>query len=175
MKVRSPRSLVCVLFLVFAGRVAWAAEHVAVLELGADTESDLPPAGSRLGPSLAVEVTPIDEWLELELGLAALKSRHATHWETDFLFKKPWTLSSTIEFMVGLGPTWTRVSQPTGVTSTAGAELALDFMFWRTQRWGWYLEPSYGVDFARGHGQSVGISFGILFGVHGKGRAEMTQ
>jgi hypothetical protein len=142
---------------------ASAADHAAVLELGADVESELPATGARIGPNLAVEVTPIEEWLELELGVSALKQHSATEWETDLLFKKPYTLSSTVEFMAGLGPTWTHSNESS--SNTAGAEVALDFMFWPARRWGWFLEPSYGVDFNSGHSKSAGISFGILLGI----------
>jgi hypothetical protein len=103
--------------------------------------------------------------LELELGVSALKHRHACDWDTDLLFKKPCTLSSTVEFMAGLGPTWTHSSQPNGPTSTAGAEFALDYVFWATKKWGWFLERDYGVIFARGHEKSVGLSFGILLAI----------
>lgn len=27
-------------------------------------------------------------------------------WDTDFLFKKPWTISKKLEFMAGIGPEW---------------------------------------------------------------------
>ncbi len=125
------------LVFVLAVQIASASEHAAVLELGASVESELPLSGAHVGPSLAVETTPIEEWLELELGVAASKSHHATEWETDLLLKKPYTWSSTVEFM-----------------------------FWPRQKWGWFLEPAYGVAFAHGHSQSVGLTFGILFGIH---------
>ena len=53
----------------------------------------------------------------------------------------------------------------TGRSNTAGAEVALDFMFWPKKKWGWFLEPAYGVDFASGHAKSISLSFGMLFGV----------
>jgi len=49
--------------------------------------------------------------LELESGLTPLFKRHSTEWDTDFLFKKPWTLSRTAEFMLGVGPEWEVVRQ----------------------------------------------------------------
>ena len=136
-----------------------------MLELGAVVESGLPLSDAHLGPNLAVEVTPIDDWLEIELGVSAFKHHYTTEWETDLLFKKPYTWSSGVEFMAGLGPTWTRSSQPNGTTGTAGAEFALDFMFWPTRKWGWFVEPSYGVEFAHGHEKSIGLSFGVLRGI----------
>jgi hypothetical protein len=154
------------LVFVLAVQDALASEHAAVLELGASVESELPLSGAHVGPSVAVETTPIEDWLELEFGIAASRSHHANEWETDLLFKKPYTWSSTVEFMAGLGPTWTHTTETSGPTSTTGAEFALDFMFWPRQKWGWFLEPAYGVAFAHGHSQSVGLTFGVLFGIH---------
>jgi hypothetical protein len=45
------------------------------------------------GPDLTVEITSIENWLELAAGTAALFRRHSTEWDTDLLFKKPWTVS----------------------------------------------------------------------------------
>ena len=156
----------CALVSILAVQNASASEHAAVLELGASVESELPLSAAYVGPSLAVETTPIEDWLELEFGVAASKSHHATEWETDLLFKKPYTWSSTVEFMAGLGPTWTHTTEPNGPTSTMGAEFALDFMFWPRQKWGWFFEPAYGVAFSHEHSQSVSLTFGILFGIH---------
>ncbi len=62
---------------------------------------------------LAVEVTPIENWLELEAGITPLFSRHhSTEWDTDLLFKKPWTLSKKAELMVGVGPEWVHTREP---------------------------------------------------------------
>jgi hypothetical protein len=111
-----------------------------------------------------VEVTPIERWLELEFGVTAFRTHRATEWETDLLFKKPYTLSRTVEFMAGLGPTWSHSNSPVERANSFGAEFALDFMFWPKDRWGWYLEPSYGYGFDREHPRSVGISVGLLVG-----------
>jgi len=42
------------------------------------------------------------------MGATPLFARHSVEWDTDFLFKKSWTLSSKVEFMVGVGPEWIR-------------------------------------------------------------------
>ena len=81
-------------------------EPSAVLELGAAADRSLTEAQSSFGPTVAVEVTPIENWLELEAGLTPLFRRHSTEWSVDFLFKKPWTLSEKKEFMLGVGPEW---------------------------------------------------------------------
>ncbi len=43
-------------------------EPVAVVELGAAASRSLTEGQSSFGPTVAVEVTPIENWLELELG-----------------------------------------------------------------------------------------------------------
>ena len=153
--------------LLIAGRsFAQSAEKepAAILELGAAASRSLNDGGMAAGPSVAVEVTPIKEWLELEAGVTPLFSAHATEWDTDLLFEKPWTLSRKVEFMAGIGPEWVRTrSAGTFVNALAG-EAALDFMFWppRRHKFGWYLEPAYEHGFVNAHDQSIGLSGGLL-------------
>jgi hypothetical protein len=144
---------------------AYGAEHVAVLELGGAGEWGLTDPASHYGPTLAVEVTPIEHWLELEFGVTAFRSHGATEWETDLLFKKPYQLSHTVEFMAGLGPVWSHSSRPGERPNSVGAEFVLDFMFWPQERWGWYLEPNYGYGFDHEHSRSLGLSAGLLIGL----------
>jgi hypothetical protein len=135
---------------------------LAIVELGGAAGLSLKDGESSFVPNLAVEVTPIEKWLELE-GIAALFSRHSTEWDTDLLFKKPWTLSKKVEFMAGVGPEWIHTHESGATTNSFGVEGALDFMFWPSgkHRFGWYLEPAYDYSFGRGHEQSVGISGGL--------------
>jgi hypothetical protein len=142
-------------------------ESVAIVELGVATASDLKGGGSSFGPDLAVEVTPIENWLELEAGTTPLFRPHSTEWDTDLLFKKPWIFSEKAEFMAGFGPEWIHASAYGMATNSLGAEVVLDFMFWPTLKhsFGWYLEPSYDYDFARGHHRSAGISGGLLIAI----------
>ena len=132
-----------------------ADEAAAILEVGA-------AKGSGYGPNFAIEVTPIENWLELEAGVSPLFSRHGTEWDTDLLFKKPWTISSKLEFMAGLGPEWVHDK-----SNAIAAEFVLDFMYWpwAKRRFGWYVEPGYDVSFASGHEHSFGISAGLLIAV----------
>jgi hypothetical protein len=142
-------------------------EPVAIVELGGAGAWNLKNGMSSFGADIAAETTPIENWLELEAGTTPLFTRHSTEWDTDLLFKKPWTLSKKAEFMFGLGPEWVHTKQY-GVTSNAFAgEVALDFMFWPSgnHRFGWFLEPGYDYSFARGHERSIGISCGLLIGI----------
>jgi hypothetical protein len=93
-------------------------EPVAIVELGGAASWNLKGGGSSFGPDLAVEVTPIENWLELEAGTTPLFRRHSTEWDTDLLFKKPWSLSKKVEFMVGVGPEWIH-TRAYGVTTNS--------------------------------------------------------
>jgi len=141
-------------------------EPIAILELGTEGERTLDGSGS-LGPNLAVEVTPIEHWLELELGVSPLFSHGQREWDTDLLFKKPYTLSRTAEFMFGIGPEWAHTTAAGKSSNSIAGEAALDFMFWpsRRRKFGWYLEPTYSYDFGPGHEQSLSLSGGLLIAI----------
>ena len=161
--------LVGLLFLYAGTAFAQSADpEKAVIELGAAASRSIKNAAWSFGPSAAVEVTPIENWLELEAGITPLFGSHTTEWDADFLFKKPWTLSEKVEFMVGAGPEWIHTNERGVVTNSAGGEVVLDFMFWPSakHKFGWYLEPGYDYNFGRGHEQSVGITGGLLIAIH---------
>jgi len=155
--------LLAIALTAFGVPACHAAEPSAILEIGGASETDL-KGGTGFGPSLSVEATPIEDVLEIEAGLAPMFSHGQTEWDADFLFKKPYTLSDTVEFMAGVGPSWSHTLSGGKTTDTFGAALALDFMFWpRPARdFGWYMEPSYGFNFGHGHEQSLSMSIGLL-------------
>jgi hypothetical protein len=142
-------------------------EPVAIVEVGGAASWNLKGGASSFGADLAAEITPIENWLEIEAGVTPLFTRHSTEWDTDLLFKKPWTLSKKVEFMFGIGPEWVHTSQHGSTTNSIAAEAVLDFMFWPSgkHRFGWYLEPGYDYDFGRGHQQSLGITGGLLIAI----------
>jgi hypothetical protein len=159
-----------VFLFIFSGNLSAQSddkEPAAVLEIGGAATRSVTDGGSSFGPTVAVEVTPVENWLELEVGVTPLFARHSTEWDADLLFKKPWTLSKNAEFMVGVGPEWIHTRKYGVTTRSAGAEAVLDFMFWpcRRHRFGWYLEPGYEYNFGRGHEQSLGISGGLLIAI----------
>jgi len=141
-------------------------DPAAIVELGGAASWNV-KGGSSFGPTVAVEVTPIEKWLELEGGVTPLFTRHSTEWDTDLLFKKPWTLSKKVEFMIGVGPEWTHTRQSGITTNALAGEAVLDFMFWPSakHKFGWYLEPGYDYSFGRGHEKSLGISGGLLIAI----------
>lgn len=142
-------------------------EPVAIVEIGASPAWSLTGGGFSFSPTVAVEVTPIENWLELETGVTPVFTRHATEWDTDLLFKKPWVLSKKVELMAGIGPEWINLRKFGITTNSVGAEAALDLMFWPSvkRRFGWYLEPGYDYNFGQGHEQSFGMSGGLLIAI----------
>lgn len=139
----------------------------AILELGAATSWNVTGGAATFAPNFAAEITPIENWLELEAGVSPFYTRRGQEWDTDLLFKKPWTLSRKAEFMLGIGPEWVHLKQDGRWSNALAGEIAADFMFWPTgkHRFGWFLEPAYDYTLARGHQKSLGMSFGLLIGL----------
>lgn len=142
-------------------------EPAAIIEIGGAADWSINDHVSSFGPSAAVEFTPIEEWLEIEAGFTPLFAHRSTEWDTDVLFKKPWTLSPKVEFMIGAGPEWIHTRANSISNESVGGEFALDFMFWPSakHKLGWYLEPAYDYDFGRGHERSLGITAGLLIAI----------
>jgi hypothetical protein len=142
-------------------------DPAAVIEVGGATNWNVAGGPAAFGADFAVEVTPIENWLELEAGTSPTFTHNSTEWDTDFLLKKPWTLSKTAEFMCGLGPEWIHTRQSAKTTNSIGGEVIGDFMFWPAarHRFGWYVEPGFDYDFGRGHQKSLGVTFGLLIGI----------
>jgi hypothetical protein len=144
------------------------AQEVAVIEIGAAPSRNLNDRASAVGPTVAIEATPIENWLELEAGVTPSFARLSTEWATDLLFKKPWTLSRTVEFMAGVGPEWIHTRASGATSNSVAGEAVLDLMFWPRpwmHKFGWYVEPGYEYNFGRGHERSIGISFGLLIAI----------
>lgn len=142
-------------------------KEIAVVELGAAVGHSLTGHASNYGLDFAAEVTPIENWLELEAGATPLFTRTSHEWDVDFLFKKPWTVSRSFEFMIGVGPEWQRIAEHGAVSNALAGEGVLDLMFWpkAQHRFGWYLEPSYDYSFAEGHEKSLGLTGGLLIAI----------
>ncbi len=142
-------------------------DPIAILEIGGATSWNINGGAATFAPNFAIEITPIENWLELEAGVSPFYTHHSTEWDTDLLFKKPWTLSRKAEFMLGVGPEWVHLKQNGKAHDSIAGEVAGDFMFWpaRRHRFGWYLEPAYDYSFARGHQQSIGMSGGLLIAI----------
>jgi hypothetical protein len=88
-------------------------------------------------------------------------------WGTDRPFKKPWTLSRKVEFMVGIGPEWVHTSEFGKTKNSFAGEFALDFMYWpgARHRLGWFIEGVYEYPFGQLHERSIGVSCGVLIAI----------
>jgi hypothetical protein len=153
--------------LQLAGSRAWSQErseeeHALVVEVGATTERELSEGSTHVGPAVGLEIEPIENWLEVELGASTFHSGGARVWDLDLAFKKPWRLSETVEVMPGLGPTWEHANGAAQPTSTWGAEAVVDWFFWRNRRVGFFVEPAYGVALSDGHRKSVTVTAGFF-------------
>jgi len=139
----------------------------AELEIGGVAQWGLPGGGASYGPSVALEFTPIPHWLEVEVGVGPQFGGGRTVWDTEFVLKKPFTLSDTVEFMIGVGPEWLHPVGGGKNADSAGGEALLDFQFWASpeHKFGWFIEPSYGYDFGRGHEQDLGVTVGVLIAI----------
>jgi hypothetical protein len=118
---------------------AWNSAECRIVEKADAVSRSLRDSTWGSGPAAAVEVTPIGDRFELEGGVTGLFTSESTEWGTDLLFKKPWTLSRTAEFMVGAGPEWACTRAHGVVGNSIAGEAVLDFMFWpaRKHRFGW--------------------------------------
>jgi hypothetical protein len=138
-------------------------ERSFILEIG--TAGEWPTNGERpnFGGTFAAEVEPIENWLELEFGLSTLATDGHTEISGDLLFKKPFRLSPTVEFMIGGGPSYSRTLGGPDRGDSWSAEFALDWMFWPTKDIGWFIEPTWSVNPRNGQ-QAAAVSIGVLIG-----------
>lgn len=164
----TPQIAICFLLVSVPGLAQTADQDpVAIVELGEATNWNIQGGTPSFGADFAAEVTPIEDWLELEAGTSPTFTHSSTEWDTDFLFKKPWTLSKTAEFMFGVGPEWVHVRQRGTTNNSVAGEVVGDFMFWPSGRhkFGWYAEPSFDYDFQKGHEKSLGLTGGLLIAI----------
>lgn len=76
-------------------------------------------------------------------------------------FKKPFQLSKTVELI------WNRSRMADVAANSLGAVAVLNFMFWLTPRYGWFVEASYRYAFAKGHDKNLALSVGLLIVLSG--------
>ena len=158
--------LIAATLLLMAGARAGEKEKdaAAELEIGAAAEWAIPGGNFGFGPSVGIEYTLIRDWLEIELEVSPLFGAGRTDWDTEFIFKKPYSLSDKIEVMPGIGPAWLYKTGNGQNTGSFGAVALVDVQIWPSleRNFGWFIEPSYTYDFGREHEQSLGVTFGLL-------------
>jgi hypothetical protein len=81
----------------------------------------------------------------------------------DLLFKKPWRLSRTVEFMAGMGPEL--IHSTIDQQTFWGLSAVGDLMVWPRKNVGWYLEPAIERTFQSGrHQTGLGMAAGLILG-----------
>jgi hypothetical protein len=139
-------------------------EHTVIVGVGGAAEVELADGSVHPGANVMVEWDAIEDWLELELEASLLSADHGTETPIGLLFKKPFHLTRRAELMVGLGPEVLYVSNPTTRGTFFGVQAAVDFMFWPTQRFGVWIEPSYDLVAREGLSHAIGGTGGLLVG-----------
>ena len=139
-------------------------EHRMVVGFGGAMDADLSGGSVHGGGSLFVEVTAIDEWLEVELGISALRADCGGTVPIDLLFKKPFRLSPRIELMVGLGPEMVSYVRSRSRGKFIDVEAVADLMFWPSPHVGFGIEPSYEGTARGGWENGLGGTASIIFG-----------
>lgn len=135
-----------------------------VVGAGGVLEADLSDRSLHGGGTIFLELAPIEDVLELEVGASALAAEGGLNASLDLLFKKPFKLCGRTELMVGLGPelAWYRSTTKDG--AFFGAQVAVDLMFWPTHHAGIWVQPSYELLARKGIEHSMATSAGVLFG-----------
>ena len=107
--------------LLFAGKAMAeekAKEPIAEIQIGAAGEWGLSGGGSSFGPAVAVEVTAIEHWLEIEAGVMSLFSRGRqsgapiSYSKSLGLCPKPWNLWSVSGRDGGIRPAAGKLPTP---------------------------------------------------------------
>ncbi len=142
---------------------AEAMDHTMIFGLGGAAELELGDGSVRPGGNAMVEWDIIENWLELEVGASVLTADKGVQVPVDFLVKKPFRLARGVEFMIGIGPEVVHVTG-TNKGTFFGGEVALDFMFWPSQRIGLWVEPTYDFIWHGGVSHGLGSTGGVLFG-----------
>jgi len=139
----------------------------SVLEIGATNDWTVRNgSGANAGVSIGYEVTAIENWLNVELGAEGLGTSGVTEVAADLIFKIPFRVSETTEFMVGAGPKEKKVLNGPDQGTYSGAEVNCELMFWPRKTLGWYVEPAWSLVSRTGE-QSVGITVGVLLRLPG--------
>jgi hypothetical protein len=133
------------------------------VEVGPAFDRDIKSKSAAYGASLGGELTVIQQWLELEADMMQLAGAGRRELGFEFLLKKPFTLSQNMELMFGLGPEVVRTTINGVRTTQHAAEFVLDFQYWQTRNFGYYIEPGYSTGLGNSRGErSYGASVGIL-------------
>jgi hypothetical protein len=119
--------------------------------------------GSSAGPEVALEYTVIEHWLEIEGGFSPQFSKGEAEYDSGLIFKKPFELSKSFEFLIGAGPVWLHRAD----TDSVATEAIVEFKYfpWPEKHVAFFIEPDFAYDFGKGHEQSIGVTAGLYVGI----------
>jgi hypothetical protein len=139
-------------------------DHAIVYEVGWAGSWSRDEGVQARGGTFAFEITPVEHWLELEVGVSAIWNTRTAEFPIDVLLKKPWRISQRVEFMLGAGPELVHETGA-GAATFWGVSSVADFMFWPAKHAGWYVEPGYEVTFRGGESHhGFAVAAGLLIG-----------
>jgi len=94
----------------------------------------------------------IEHWLEIETGVAPRFEKGESEVEFELIFKKPFELSESLEFLIGAGPVWVHQAEESPKDSIAAeAIVELVYLPREDHKVGFFVEPSYSYNFGGGH------------------------
>ena len=131
------------------------------LEIGPEVEVPFVGEHPGFGGTITLQVTPIPNWLEFEFGVGALTNSHSTEFEAEFMFEKPFQISSTTEFMIEAGPTISRSSEADEDGTLLSIQTEAGFFVWPNKELGWYANVGWS-DALKNGAQSISVGAGIL-------------
>ena len=139
-------------------------DHSVVLMLGGAIEQGISETNTNFGPSISAEFNVIPEWLEIEIGTQFLTTNQPHELGGQIIFKKPFSLTSNTEVMLGVGPTINRQFTSEAQGNQYGMALQVDFMFWNSKNSGWFVSPEYNFGVGASNDRSIGLTFGLIYG-----------
>jgi hypothetical protein len=141
-----------------------ANEPPTQLEIGPEFEVPFHGEHPGYGGSITIQVTPIPNWLEFEFGVGALASSGNTELEAEFMFEKPFQITSTIEFMIEVGPGVSRSTEADEGGTLLNIETETGFFIWPNKNLGWYASMGWS-DALKNGAQSISADAGVLIPV----------
>ena len=127
--------------------------------VGAGGALDFEPNSFKGGVAGFVENAVQRFVLEFELGAQSVWGRAGRELSTDLLCKWPRRLTTSLDLMVGAGPTVVRTER-----FSWGVEFAVDLMWWPSRRVGMWTEPVYDLLFRSDKPGTFGATAGPIFG-----------
>ena len=122
-----------------------------VVEFGGGGEWDVHGGAGAYGPYLALEYEVIEHWLEIETAVAPRFSNGQAEVEFELIFKKPFELSKSLEFLIGAGPVWVHRTEESPKASIAGeAIVELVYWPWDDHKVGFFVSPATPTILAKG-------------------------